>query len=66
MAASRRSSRRAAAHRAPHAELLHLPGGHYAPFLDSHETAVEAERAFLCRHVSTSPAVASVPEPVDG
>lgn len=41
----------AAARRAPNAELVQLPGGHYAPFLDVHEQAVEAELAFLRRHV---------------
>jgi pimeloyl-ACP methyl ester carboxylesterase len=41
---------RAAGH-APHAELVRLPGGHYAPFLDAHEPAVQAELAFLHRHL---------------
>ena len=27
------------------------PGGHYAPFLDGHEQAVEAELSFLRRHL---------------
>lgn len=40
-----------AARRAPHAELVRLPGGHYAPFLDVHEQAVEAELSFLRRHL---------------
>jgi pimeloyl-ACP methyl ester carboxylesterase len=40
-----------AARRAPHAELVRLPGGHYAPFLDAHEQAVDAELAFLRRHL---------------
>ena len=40
-----------AARRAPHAELVQLPGGHYAPFLDAHEAAVRAELAFLRRHL---------------
>jgi uncharacterized protein len=40
-----------AAERAPHAELVRLPGGHYAPFLDAHEPAVEAELAFLRKHL---------------
>ncbi|MFD0510076.1 hypothetical protein ACFQ0Q_04485 [Streptomyces aureus] len=40
-----------AARRAPQAELVHLPGGHYAPFMDAHEPAVEAELAFLQRHL---------------
>jgi uncharacterized protein len=40
-----------AARRAPGAELVRLPGGHYAPFLDKHEQAVEAELSFLRRHL---------------
>lgn len=40
-----------AAQRAPRSELVHLPGGHYAPFLDQHEQAVHAELAFLRRHL---------------
>ena len=40
-----------AAERAPRAELVRLPGGHYAPFLDAHEQAVAAELSFLNRHV---------------
>jgi hypothetical protein len=44
-----------AARRAPRGELVQIPGGHYAPFLDGHEQAVEAELAFLRRHVLGSP-----------
>jgi uncharacterized protein len=40
-----------AARRAPGAELVRLPGGHYAPFLDQHEPAVAAEVSFLRRHL---------------
>ncbi|MFI5897023.1 alpha/beta hydrolase [Actinoplanes sp. NPDC051513] len=40
-----------AARRAPNAEVITLPGGHYAPFMDAHEQAVEAELSFLRRHV---------------
>lgn len=40
-----------AAGRAPRAELIRFPGGHYAPFLDQHEPAVRAELAFLYRHL---------------
>ncbi|MEU5056066.1 alpha/beta hydrolase [Streptomyces sp. NPDC001939] len=40
-----------AARRAPQAEVVHLPGGHYAPFMEAHEPAVEAELAFLQRHL---------------
>jgi pimeloyl-ACP methyl ester carboxylesterase len=36
---------------APAAELVRLPGGHYAPFLAAHEAAVEAELSFLRRHL---------------
>lgn len=38
-----------AARRAPHGEPVHLPGGHYGPFLDAHDAAVDAEIAFLRR-----------------
>jgi uncharacterized protein len=41
-----------AARRAPRGELVTLPGGHYAPFLDAHEQAVAAELAFLRDHLS--------------
>jgi pimeloyl-ACP methyl ester carboxylesterase len=44
-----------AAGRAGQAELVHLPGGHYAPFLEAHEQAVEAELAFLRRHLLGNP-----------
>ena len=47
-----------AARRAPGAELVRLPGGHYAPFLDAHKQAVAAELSFLRRHLL---AVDSVP-----
>jgi uncharacterized protein len=40
-----------AAQRVPRGELARIPGGHYAPFLDGHEQAVEAELAFLNRHL---------------
>lgn len=40
-----------AAGRAPRAEVVRLPGGHYAPFMEQHEQAVEAELAFLRRHL---------------
>jgi uncharacterized protein len=39
-----------AADRAPRGELVRLPGGHYAPFLDAYERAVAAELDFLRRH----------------
>jgi pimeloyl-ACP methyl ester carboxylesterase len=41
-----------AASRAPRGELVRLPGGHYEPFLGGHERAVEAELAFLRRHLT--------------
>ena len=44
-----------AARRAPHAELIRLPGGHYEPFLGGHEQAVEAELSFLRRHLVDHP-----------
>jgi len=40
-----------AARRAPRAELVRMPGGHYEPFLGGHERAVEAELSFLRRHL---------------
>jgi uncharacterized protein len=40
-----------AAARAPHGEVERLPGGHYAPFLDGHERAVEAQVTFLRRRL---------------
>lgn len=36
---------------APRGELVRLPGGHYAPFLEGHERAVEAQLSFLRRHL---------------
>ena len=44
-----------AARRAPGAELVRLPGAHYAPFLAAHEQAVEAELSFLRRHLLGAP-----------
>lgn len=40
-----------AARTAPRAEIVRLPGGHYDPFLESHEQAVDAELSFLRRHL---------------
>lgn len=40
-----------AAHAAPKGELLEVTGGHYAPFLDQHETVVAAEVEFLNRNL---------------
>jgi pimeloyl-ACP methyl ester carboxylesterase len=40
-----------ACERAPRGELVALPGTHYAPFLDAHETAVDAELEFLRRNL---------------
>jgi pimeloyl-ACP methyl ester carboxylesterase len=36
---------------APRGELVRVPGGHYAPFLEAHEQAVDAELSFLRRHL---------------
>ncbi|TCC09868.1 alpha/beta hydrolase [Kribbella soli] len=35
----------------PNADVLQVPGNHYAPFLDAHEQVVEAELTFLNRHL---------------
>ena len=43
-----------AASQAPRGELVRLPGGHYAPFLEAHEAAVAAELDFLDRHLVRS------------
>lgn len=40
---------RRTARRCRHAELITVPGGHYAPFLDQHETTIAAELDFLAR-----------------
>ncbi|MBO2460930.1 alpha/beta hydrolase [Actinomadura violacea] len=40
-----------AAHRMPRAEVVSVPGTHYAPFLEQHERVVEAELEFLIRHL---------------
>lgn len=40
-----------AARRAPRAEILQVDGGHYAAFLDQHETVITAELDFLRRHL---------------
>jgi uncharacterized protein len=50
-----------AAGRAPHGELVRLPGGHYAPFLDGHEPAVAAELSFLRRHLLGQQPAAAAP-----
>ncbi|MFI1617883.1 alpha/beta hydrolase [Streptomyces lydicus] len=41
-----------AARNAPASEVVHLPGRHYAPFLESHEQAVTAEISFLMNHLA--------------
>jgi uncharacterized protein len=43
-----------AAARAPRAELVRMPGGHYEPFLGGHEKVVEIELAFLRRQLLES------------
>lgn len=45
-----------AARRARRGELSRMPGGHYEPFLDGHEHAVQVELDFLQRHVLEQPA----------
>jgi fermentation-respiration switch protein FrsA (DUF1100 family) len=47
-----------AARRAPGAELMRLPGGHYAPFLGAHQEAAEAEVSFLRRVLLGEPGAA--------
>jgi pimeloyl-ACP methyl ester carboxylesterase len=47
-----------AAHRMPRAELVRVPGTHYAPFLEQHERVVEAELEFLNRHLPVAPGAA--------
>lgn len=44
-----------AGQRAPRGEVVHLPGGHYAPFLDQHVKAGDAMLAFLQRHLIERP-----------
>jgi pimeloyl-ACP methyl ester carboxylesterase len=40
-----------AGERAPRGEVVRIPGGHYAPYLDEHERAVEAQLDFLSRNL---------------
>lgn len=40
-----------AAQRTPDGQIARLPGGHYAPFLTSHQTALDVELAFLRKHL---------------
>jgi fermentation-respiration switch protein FrsA (DUF1100 family) len=44
-----------AGRRSPLAELVELRGGHYAPFLEEHERAVDATLEFLRRHLLSKP-----------
>lgn len=39
------------AERTPNATVVRVRGGHYAPFLDEHETVIDRELEFLERHV---------------
>jgi pimeloyl-ACP methyl ester carboxylesterase len=48
-----------AAARAPQGHLVRLPGGHYGPFLEAHEEAVEAELGFLREHLLVTGAAGS-------
>jgi uncharacterized protein len=45
------SAAAAAGARAPRGEVAHLPGGHYAAFLDQHEPTIDVLLAFLRRHL---------------
>jgi pimeloyl-ACP methyl ester carboxylesterase len=40
-----------AGERAPRGEVVRITGGHYAPYLEGHEEAVEAQLEFLRRHL---------------
>jgi pimeloyl-ACP methyl ester carboxylesterase len=40
-----------AASKVANSELLRIPGGHYAPFLEQHELVASAEVAFLSQHL---------------
>ena len=40
-----------AARRAPRAEIVRIPGSHYEPFLNGHESAVQAQLSFLRRNL---------------
>jgi pimeloyl-ACP methyl ester carboxylesterase len=50
-----------AARRAPKGELVRVPGGHYAPFLDAHGQVVDAELAFLHRHLREASRTSEAP-----
>jgi pimeloyl-ACP methyl ester carboxylesterase len=55
-----------AANRAPRAELIRMPGGHYEPFLSGHEQAVAGELSFLRRHLlDTAPVDRPAPDTAD-
>jgi pimeloyl-ACP methyl ester carboxylesterase len=43
---------------APRGEVVRLPGGHYAAFLEAHEQTVDAELEFLRRHLLRGEALA--------
>jgi uncharacterized protein len=47
------------ARRAPGGELTQLPGDHYAAFIDGHDATVDAELAFLRRHLDERAAAAA-------
>lgn len=53
-----------AADRAPHGELVRMAGGHYEPFLDGHERAVEAELSFLRRQLLDHPPASAMADSV--
>ena len=51
-----------AARKAPRGEVVRLPGDHYAPFMERHENAVDAQVAFLRTHLlSDAPATSDTP-----
>lgn len=54
------------ADRAPNATLVRVRGGHYAPFLEQHDTVIDHELQFLERHVvplgsGTAPSIGASP-----
>lgn len=44
-----------AAGRAARSEVVHLEGGHYAPFLDAFDAAIALQVQFLARHLAGTP-----------
>ncbi|MGO4615846.1 alpha/beta hydrolase [Nocardia sp. 2YAB30] len=52
-----------AANQVPHGEVVRVPGGHYAPFLDEHEQTIKAELSFLRRHLLDDPQASRLSDP---